>query len=344
MNIGIIFNKIIGRNIKMKKIVVFNTWVGSLNTGDKIIMESCKKNIIYSLFDKYFYTELTTHLNLNVFNFKNLKNSKYSFVCGTNLLQPMSLFAIRNQWKIGILFLIYLIFNKIDNIILVGVGWGSYKYKKFSFIQKLMMRRLLSKKYIHSVRDEFTKEKLNEIGIYNVINTGCVTTWNLNEEHCNQIPIKKSKNVIFTLTDYNKSYIKDRELFEILEKNYEKIYFWPQGSGDLEYINKLLKDKNNYKIIAPNFEKYIEFLEKNDCDYVGTRLHGGIKALQLQKRSFIIGIDNRALEMKEIGLPVIKRDTIQELIKYIINDYEIKLNLPTENIEKWKKQFNQSEL
>ena len=48
--------------------------------------------------------------------------------------------------------------------------------------------------------------------------------------------------------------------------------------------------------------------------------------------------------MKEIGLPVIKRDTIQELIKYIINDYEIKLNLPTENIEKWKKQFNQSEL
>lgn len=322
----------------MEKIIIFNTWIGSLNIGDKIIMESSKK-LLRKLFFNNFYTELSTHLKMGVSDFNKIKNSHYIFICGTNLLHPMSLFAKKNQWKVGILFLIYLMYKKIDNIILLGVGWQSYKRKSFSSIQKLMMKRLLSKQYIHSVRDEFTKKKLNEIGIYNVVNTGCVTTWNLNREHCNKISDKKSKNVVFTLTDYNKDYVKDKEMFEILEKNYEKIYFWPQGSEDLEYINQLLRDKENYEIIAPNFESYIEFLENNDCDYIGTRLHGGIKALQLQKRSFIIGIDNRALEMKEIGLPVINRNSIQDLKKIIEDSYRIDLNLPIENIEKWKNQF-----
>lgn len=325
------------------KLVIFNTWIGSLNIGDKIIMESSKK-VLNKIFHNNFYIELSTHLRLSIFDFKLINNTKYSFVCGTNLLKPMSIFNKRNNWGIGIMFILYLIHKKIDNIILLGAGWSGYRYKKFSFIQKLMMKRLLSKKYTHSVRDEFTKQKLNEIGIYNVLNTGCVTTWELDKEHCSEIPKIKSKNVLFTITDYDRDYKKDKEMFEILEKFYENIYFWPQGVEDIDYVNDLLKEKENYKIIPPNFESYIEFLKNNDCDYIGTRLHGGIKALQLQKRTFIIGIDNRALEMKEIGLPVINREQIELLEEVIKEEYKMQLNIPIENIEKWKDQFIENKI
>ena len=67
-----------------------------------------------------------------------------------------------------------------------------------------LLKILLSKTYLHSVRDEYTKDMLERIGIKNVINTGCPTMWSLTEEHCKQIPIKKSNSVVFTITDYNK--------------------------------------------------------------------------------------------------------------------------------------------
>lgn len=154
------------------------------------------------------------------------------------------------------------------------------------------------------------------------------------------IPKTKAKKVILTLTDYNRDYKKDKELFEILEKNYEAIYFWPQGSEDLEYINELLNIQKNYKIISPNLETYEDFLQSNECDFIGTRLHGGIKALQNKKRTIIIGIDNRAIEMSEIGLPVIKRENIEKDLENMINsNLEIDINLPIESIENWKAQF-----
>ncbi|AVQ17668.1 hypothetical protein [Fusobacterium mortiferum] len=87
-------------------------------------------------------------------------------------------------------------------------------------------------------------------------------------------------------------------------------------------------------------ETYEDFLQSNECDFIGTRLHGGIKALQNKKRTIIIGIDNRAIEMSEIGLPVIKRENIEKDLENMINsNLEIDINLPIESIENWKAQF-----
>lgn len=322
-----------------KKIVMFNTAVGSLNIGDYIIMKNCNK-ILKKLFNKYFFLDIPTHLCFNLKDRYLLNKSKIMFVCGTNLLRPFNMRGIGNQWKIGILFFLYIILKKIDNIVLVGVGWASYRHNTNNFFKNYFLKKVLSKKYIHSVRDEFTKQKLNEMGIYNVVNTGCLTTWELTEDHCKIIPRLKSKKVIITLTDYSRDYNRDKVLFKILEKNYEKLYFWPQGSDDLEYIDNLLKNTIKYEVISPNLEAYEEFLESNECDFVGTRLHGGIKALQQKRRTIIIGIDNRAIEMSEIGLPVIKRENIEnDLEKMINSEFETKINLPIENIEKWKAQF-----
>lgn len=321
------------------KIILFNTAICSRNIGDYIIMQSSNE-FFKKFFKKEFFIDIPTHIKLSIFNYKMLNNNKYMFVCGTNLLKPFKINSRKNQWKIGLLFLLYILIKKENNIILTGVGWNSYRIKNWSFLEKKITKLLLSNKFIHSVRDEFTKQKLNEIGIYNVVNTGCLTTWKLTKEHCKDIPQKKSEKVIVTLTDYDRDIKKDKQLFNILEKNYKKLYFWPQGSNDLEYIDNLLKNSINYEIIPPNLETYEEFLELNECDFVGTRLHGGIKALQHKRRTIIIGIDNRAIEMSEIGLPVIRRENIEKDLENMINsDLEIDINLPIENIEKWKAQF-----
>ena len=324
---------------KMKKIVLFNPAISTLNVGDYIIMQSCNK-ILKNINKQSFFIEIPTHLYLSILNMRLIKNNKYMYVCGTNLLRSFHPFSIRNQWKIGIVFLIYMLLKKENNIVLVGVGWSGYRHTTNSLLKTYLLKKLLNNGHFHSVRDEYTKLKLNEIGIKNVINTGCLTTWELTKEHCKDIPKIKSEKVIVTLTDYDRDIEKDKQMFEILEKSYKKIYFWPQGSKDLEYIDSLLKNSINYEIIPPNLEAYEEFLESNECDFVGTRLHGGIKALQHKRRTIIIGIDNRAIEMSEIGLPVIKRENIEiDLEKMINSELEIKINLPIENIEKWKAQF-----
>lgn len=327
----------------MKKIIFFNTEISSLNIGDKIIMESCYRSL-KKLFKDSFFVDIPTHIILNKKDFWIMEENKYMFVCGTNLLRGMKLFSFKNQWKIGCLFLRYLLKKKINNVVLVGVGWTSYKYARISFLEKIFLRKLLINGHIHSVRDEYTKCKLNEIGIKNVINTGCITTWDLTKEHCRSIPTKKNEKVIVTLTDYDKNYEKDKLLFEIIDKNYKKIYFWPQGVGDIKYINDLLKNNNiNYEIISPNYESYCEFLKNNECDYIGTRLHGGIKALQMLKRTIIIGIDNRALEMKKNNLPVIARDKIKmELEAKINSNFITEINILEQEIKEWKKQFDKN--
>lgn len=325
---------------KTEKIGIFNTWIGSDNIGDAIIMDCCKRMLLKE-FKNDFYVEIPTHLSLYNKEFYIFNDLKYVFVCGTNLLSnKMNIRSRKNQWHIGIKFLYYIWKNKIDNIILLGVGWNNYSIKE-NFMGKLFWKTILSKKFIHSVRDEYTRDKLKNMGIENVINTGCPTTWDLTENYSQNIATEKSDTVVVTVTDYNRDYIKDKKMFDILEKNYNKIVIFPQSFADIDYVEELIgkTDKNKYEWLAPNLESYDEFLNNNSCDYVGTRLHGGIRALQKLKRTFIIGIDNRALEMKEINLPIINRENIEILEEKINKDERLNLKINVKKIMEWKNQF-----
>lgn len=91
----------------IKKIILFNTAISSLNVGDYIIMQSCNK-VLKKLHKQDFFVEIPTHTYLNFLNMSLIKKNKYMYICGTNLLQPFHPLSIRNQWKIGILFLIYI--------------------------------------------------------------------------------------------------------------------------------------------------------------------------------------------------------------------------------------------
>jgi hypothetical protein len=163
--------------------------------------------------------------------------------------------------------------------------------------------------------------------------------WRLTNDHCSSIPLKKSGAVILTFTDYNKNLDRDRTIFSVLKRNYGQVYYWIQGEGDWDYV-KQVSGGSNVTLISPNLHSFDKMLEDADVDYVGTRLHAGIRALQKQRRALIIGIDNRAIEMhKDFGLPVLHQRDINELEDWVHRESPIKLQLPVDNIFKWKTQF-----
>ena len=88
-------------------------------------------------------------------------------------------------------------------------------------------------------------------------------------------------------------------------------------------------------------ESYDKILNLKDVDYVGTRLHAGIRALSKGHRTIVISIDNRAKNIgKDTGLPVIEREDIEVLLQEKINsEFVTDIRMPINNIKKWKKQF-----
>lgn len=317
----------------MKKVILYSPGISSMNIGDSIIEDGVKDNLRF-LLKKSFVVEVSTHLPMSFYYMRHLKEADLKFVCGSNLLKS-TFFGFKRQWDITLR-----LSKIIGPTILVGAGWWQYG-NKMNIYTKILLKSVLSKTYIHSVRDEYTKDMLQSIGINNVINTSCATMWKLTKEHCKEIPMKKGLDVVFTLTDYYKDFDSDKKLIDTLVSNYKNVYFWPQGLGDIKYIEELNSLNNKIKILAPSLESFNEILTKGDIDYIGTRLHGGVRALQNKVRTMIIAVDNRAIEKKkDFNIPVILRSEINRIEEQFINiDFETKINIPEENIKRWKEQF-----
>lgn len=313
----------------MKIITVFDTSISSANLGDEIIMDSVNKEVEL-LFPEDHIIRVATHEKVTRMSYPILKQSNLCIVGGTNLF--CSNMLMKNQWKIDMLTSIFL-----KNAVFLGVGARDYKpIDKYS---KILYNRVLDKeRYVHSLRDEYTKNKLSNIGIQNVVNTNCVTMWNLTEEHCKSITTKKSKNVVCTLTDYHKDPAADRKMIEILKNNYKKVYLWLQGINDYNYIKSLDVD---VILISPSLKKYDELLASDEeLDYVGTRLHAGIRALQNKRRSIIVGIDNRAREIsKDTMLPMVERENLELMPNLINSNFNTALNINFKAISQWRSQF-----
>lgn len=222
----------------------------------------------------------------------------------------------------------------------MGCGWGNYNKFSTDPYTKWVYRRLFNNGIQHAVRDEYTQRKLAELGITNVIYTACPTMWNLTPEHCKKIPTAKAKSVVTTLTAYHADRKDDKQIINILTSLYNQVFFWPQQIEDVDYLMSLDFDKSKIIVLPPSLKSYDEVLTFEDIDYVGTRLHGGIRALNFGKRTLIIGIDNRAVEInKTTNLPLLNRPDIGQLEEMINKDRSTDIFLPHENIIKWKQQF-----
>lgn len=314
--------------------IIFDTAIGSSNLGDHIIMDAVNR-IVEELFVDDFVINIATHQRIHAFDLPMLRKSDLALVGGTNLLKNDN---IRDsQWKIGLKEL--LAFR--HKAVLLGVGWWQYQEKSVSPYSRFLYRNILSGRFLHAVRDGYTLQKLASIGIRNVINTGCPTVWELDEAHCQQIDPVKKPLVVTTITDYMRNPAMDRQMLEILLREYREVHVWLQGSKDRPYLEQLMRDKpGNLHYIAPKLSAFDRFLEENECDYVGTRLHAGIRALQKKRRAIIIGIDNRALEMrKDIGLNVLEREKMGDLHARINQQDPVKLHQDWAAIARWKAQF-----
>jgi len=313
------------------KITLFDTYVCSDNLGDSIIMDSVREHINEMFPDSMvMYTQ--THEKISHSTYSIIKKSNFSFVGGTNLISSNMNFY--NQWKINLIDSLFL-----KDIILMGVGWWKYQ-KNANFYTQYLLKSILNHTFLHSVRDSYTESMLKKVGFQNIVNTSCPTMWSLNEEHCKDIPASKAETVITTLTDYNQHPNHEIGLINLLKKSYKKIYFWPQGSHDVEYLNKLGIFKL-VTILPAKVEAY-NLILKNEAsiDFVGTRLHAGIRALQNKRRTIILALDNRSVEKaKDFNLMICPRNDLGKLKQLIYSNFSTCIKLPYHNISKFKNQF-----
>ncbi len=309
----------------------FDTSIKTENLGDCIIMHYCNQ-VFAEIFCDFSLKSIPTHMFPVKKEKKILIHSKNKIVCGTNLISPA--YERYTNWKIPNSILGY------TNIITLGVGWGEYS-EQISPYSKTVYNCIFSKKGIHSVRDSYTEKKFKEMGIYNVVNTGCPTLWNLTEAFCEKIPKQKAKNVVTTIVDYDRKPENDREFINILLKNYENVYVWLQGSKDYEYLKQLI-DVNKVVVLEHSLFAFNEILQSPDIEYVGLRLHAGIYALNNSIYSIIIALDNRAKEMgRDFNLPIVYRENIGIELEYKILEHNpIQVKMPIENINLWKQQFH----
>lgn len=322
-------------NICSDTIVLFDTTIGTNNVGDCIIREYAEMHL-RKIFRRKKVKRIPTHNAPPINKMSRIQRKYLKIVVGTNILYN-KMECAAGQWMFPIIGL-----PRYKNVCLLAVGWADYQTDTVSEATKRFYQYMLKSRFLHSVRDSYTEKKLKEIGIHNVINTSCVTLWNVDEELCAKIPCKKAKNVITTLNYWNCDKVNDRKMLEILKKNYDNVYVWLQSGIDDEKYLEEISNKKDFYLVGGTVEEYTAILRSDlDLDYVGIRLHAGIKAINEKRRSIIIAIDNRAAEIaKDTNLPIcFRKDIYKKLENMISQPFETKIELPLQNIEKWKKQF-----
>lgn len=310
--------------------IILDTAMDSDNCGDHIIMENCMLQLGRCM-DTAALAHIPTHRFPSEEELELLTTSGQKILCGTNILSGrMRTYGL---WKLSPRITPYC------NTVLMGVGFDS-KSESFDRYTRSMFHAILSKDGIHSVRDSFSEKKLKAMGIENVLNTGCPTMWDLTPEHCASIPHRKARNVVCTVTDYIRDAKNDGAMLDILLESYDHVYLWLQGREDPKYIREL-GYADRVTLIPGTLSDYDAVLAQEDLDYVGTRLHAGIRALRKGRRSLIVSVDNRAECIgADTGLPTIRREDIPFALKGRLEaELETKINLPWENIRKWKEQL-----
>ena len=324
----------------MKRLAEFDTAIGTANLGDEIILQSFRKEM-EALYRECFILRFGTHLiNFSALRYilggrkiEFLNNADYKIIAGTNLLSR-NIKKTSGQWPVnGFQKYLY------EDSILAGVGLtlepGRPTRKTVRFYHKTLRRD-----FVHSVRDDESKKFLESMG-FSAINTGCPTLWSITKELCEKIPKKKAKRVVFSISGFTKQQNSeyDQKLIDILRSEYEDLFFWCQAYLDEEYFDTF-EDTANIKRIY-SLKEFADLLDTGDIDYVGTRLHGGIMAIQHGVWTIVIAIDQRARGFHQSNnLAICERKEIAgKLPEMIESTFETKIIVNHDAIDRWKKQF-----
>jgi hypothetical protein len=310
---------------------MFDTSIVSDNIGDEIIMDAVW-SIIREVFPDATFMTTATHRYATPAELSAGRHASLSIVGGTNILKPHMFY--RGNWRI----------TPADvlawrNVVLLGVGWRHYSGAA-DLGTRTFLRSVLSRAYLQSVRDEYTRGKLDWF-LPNVIYTGCPTMWQLTDKVCCRVSARKARHAVFTVTYYHPAPQQDRAVFDLLKRHYDTVHVWAQQAADVGYVREL--GLEGFAWVDRSLKAYDTLLDAVDVDYVGTRLHGGIRALQRGRRSAIIPVDNRATEIeKQTRLPVVQRDDLAGVERWILHPVPTTLTMPWEGVTQWKKQFTQN--
>jgi len=329
----------------------------SENLGDLIIQEAVDREIS-SLFQGCELSSISTHTYPTKDQIEAACNSDLILVGGTNLLGSKMREYV--QWKISLRQKI-----KLRKCVLLGVGWRNYEQDP-DLYTNVSLKAVLSGKHLHSVRDTYTKTKLNNAGFSNIINTGCPTMWPFIKFNSDDVPKRRSEYALLMLTDYSTNPKADKKLIELALANYKKVFVWSQGKDDMRYVISLMADSDFplpvvvqgafHRISSPSdftdspliildhsisiFQAFLT--SKIDFDYIGTRLHGGVKCLLSGRRSLILEIDNRAREIaQDTGLPTTDRENFDYMHQWINEEFTTNIKINPEPISQWKTQLKQ---
>lgn len=327
---------------ELKRAVLFDPSQGTSNIGDQIIRRAIDREL-HELLEGHFVVRYGTHTPLATFGsylrgsrnqiISNCESASLKLICGTNILKE-NLFHLNNDWVVG-----PISSRLYEGSVLVGAGLSGNGEAHVNAYTRKIYDRVLSHDRIHSVRDDKSAEFLRNLG-FEAINTGCPTTWNFVHNNLHDKDWNKNREtVVFTLTDYAPDPIHDEKLIDILLDTYKNVYFWPQGVGDSAYFATLKPFSSSIIQLAPALDAYMNFLESNDCDYIGTRLHGGVLAQELGRRTIILAVDDRARDMSATA-PIV---TVERFDVANISDaksaWPVPINdISDEPIQRWKRQ------
>lgn len=323
----------------MESVLLLDTSIATANNGDKIIMECVEEELSFITQNRFIYS-LPTHVSSfhwyqvlrNSYAIQRYANCEFKFAGGSNMLVK-DMLTHYPQWNIN-----WFNCKPLIGLVLVGVGAGAGD--KSNFYTRKLYRKVLSHDFFHSVRDERSKEYVESLGL-KAINTGCVTMWKLTPDFCKKIPSQKSNTVVFTLTATSNitSYERDQYMIDVLLRQYDCVFFWPQGDKDLKYLQSF-KHIDDINVLQANKKAFDDYLTQTDTDYIGTRLHGGIYAMRHARRAIIISIDERAREInKKNNLNCIDTERIIELEDKISSTFPTEIKMDYDKINNWRNQF-----
>lgn len=313
-------------------VTIFDPSPGSANLGDQIIVESCVREISRIAPETFFFM-VSLHQPITKKIRARIAQSDLTVVAGSNMLntrfnhQPSL-----TRWRFSLRDSL-----DINEIILMGVGWNRAT-DWINPVGSYILRRGLSARSLHSVRDQLTLEKASRIGIGNVLNTSCPTLWRIGRQADSPVvPKSIGKAAVAALTFNERAPQQDRYMLEFLAKRFVKVFFWPQGIGDLKYFQSL-NPTGDFEVLPGTLAAYDALLEESgEIVYVGTRLHGGVRALQKRRLALVISVDHRAPGIaRSAGISTLSRNDIESLPKAMEQLKYPEITLPEESIWQWQ--------
>jgi len=306
------------------------------NLGDVIIQRAVTSEL-QRLAPDVELIRISSHWPMRPADHEALRQAHLVVVGGSNLLssrmRPYNRWNPKydrwtNQWAMNLRDAL-----RVRRAVLLGAGWIAYQGAP-DLSTRLILRLALQRGGPHSVRDEYSRARLASAGFHGVLNTGCVTMWPL-ADRPPPISVQPARTALVMLTDYARKPELDRALLDLIARRYERVVAWPQGPGDAEYFTQL---GFRGPVLPHSIAALDSFLSSSsDFDYIGTRLHGGIRCLNDGRRALILEVDNRAAEIaKDTGLPTARRDDFDRIECWAGGSPATPLRLNHEAIGEWR--------